>query len=98
MAKCLVDSIGKYTKTLEALTNYMRRGNPPTSVSEFNAKLLRISKVISEAVQTAEHFGLTESCDVLAILSNTARLCNYKIDGLLYCASNHIYQHKINFL
>jgi len=215
LAKCLVDSIGKYTKTLEALTNYMRRGNPPTSVSEFNAKLLRISKVISEAVQTAEHFGLTvfsthyvpvgdgskgvndkrkregdkderpdkkgtsgsfskagkstpenestcnhcgwhthttdsckdknhkwanpdpavswdesvqgkqakkfnksklfrkgkekikarnqnagkgESCSVLAILSNIARLYEYTIDGLLYCASNDIYQHKINFL
>ena len=42
--------------------------------------------------------GKGESCDVLAILSNTASLCNYTIDGLLYCASNHIYQHKINFL
>ena len=63
LVKLLIDNIGKSTKALAALQNFMKRASVPQSVAEFNRKLIRISNTVSEACAMAAQFGQTAEGD-----------------------------------
>ena len=57
--KLLINNIGKSTKALKALQDFMKRALVPQNVAEFKRKLIRISNTVSEACAMAAQFGQT---------------------------------------
>ena len=63
LAKLLIDNIGKSTKALAALHDFMKRAPVPQNVAEFNRKLIRVSNTVSEACAMAAQFRQTAEGD-----------------------------------
>ena len=59
LAKLLIKNIGKSTKALAALQDFMKRASVPQNVAEFKRKLIRIPNTVSEACAMTAQFGQT---------------------------------------
>jgi hypothetical protein len=57
--KLLINNIGKSTKALATLQDFMKRASVPQNVAEFKRKLIRIPNTVSEACAMAAQFGQT---------------------------------------